>query len=128
LRLRWTDHALADLEELSERAPGQAGTVYDAVNWLARQRFPNLGRDVPELDCRYWPVPPQGGLLRGRRRGATGAPDLGRTPTNYAAAREYSLIKPPSLARRTIGNPAFRLTRFEAIDVKTDVKLGVRLT
>jgi plasmid stabilization system protein ParE len=60
LRLRWTDHALADLEELVERAPGQAGTVYEAVNWLARQRFPNLGRHVPEMDCRYWPVPPQG--------------------------------------------------------------------
>lgn len=60
MRLRWTDRALEDLEELVERASGQAATVYDAVTWLARQRFPNLGRSVAELDCRYWPVPPQG--------------------------------------------------------------------
>ena len=60
MRLRWTEQALTDLEELAERAPQQAAKVYDAAAWLARQRFPNLGRHVPGLDCRYWPVPPQG--------------------------------------------------------------------
>ena len=60
MRLDWTERSLADLEELAERAPQQAARVYDAARWLARQRFPDLGRDVPELECRYWPVPPQG--------------------------------------------------------------------
>jgi hypothetical protein len=60
LRLSWSDEALDDLGELAERAPVQARKVLDAATWLARQRFPNLGRYVPELDCRYWPIPPQG--------------------------------------------------------------------
>lgn len=60
MRLNWTDDALTDLEELAERAPVQARKVLDAATWLARQRFPNLGRYVPEMECRYWAVPPQG--------------------------------------------------------------------
>ena len=60
MKLVWTEQALDDLDELAERAPSQAARVLDAATWLARQRFPDLGRHVPELDCRYWPVPPQG--------------------------------------------------------------------
>jgi hypothetical protein len=44
LRVNWTEEAFGELEKLAERAPAQALAVYDAVNWLARQRFPNLGR------------------------------------------------------------------------------------
>ena len=94
MRLRWTDHALADLEELSERAPGQAGTVYDAVNWLARQRFPNLGRDVPELD-----------RADGRGKGPGGRlpadparlPGLG-PPDRRTWGAEWALLSPPDAA------------------------------
>lgn len=60
MRLVWSERSLADLAELAERAPTQASRVYDAARWLARQRFPNLGREVPEMGCRYWAVPPQG--------------------------------------------------------------------
>ncbi len=60
MRVYWTERSLADLEELAERAPAQAARVYDAVQWLARQRFADLGRQVPELNCRYWPAPPHG--------------------------------------------------------------------
>jgi hypothetical protein len=56
LRLNWSDEALDDLGMLAERAPVQTRKVLDA----ARQRFPDLGRYVPEVDCRYWAVPPQG--------------------------------------------------------------------
>jgi hypothetical protein len=60
LRLNWSDEALDDLGMLAERAPVQTRKVLDAAVWLARQRFPDLGRYVPEMDCRYWAVPPQG--------------------------------------------------------------------
>jgi ParE toxin of type II toxin-antitoxin system, parDE len=60
LRVDWSDEALADLEELTEWAPVQAVNVFNAVLWLGRQRFPNLGRYLPEFECRYWAVPPQG--------------------------------------------------------------------
>lgn len=62
MRVDWSDEALVDLGELAERAPAQAQKVFEAVLWLGRQRFPNLGRYVPEFNCRYWAVPPQGVL------------------------------------------------------------------
>ncbi|HEV2953266.1 MAG TPA: hypothetical protein VG015_04175 [Candidatus Dormibacteraeota bacterium] len=60
MRLNWTKTGLDDLEELVERAPVQGLKVYEMAVWLARQRFPNLGRYVPEMGCRYWTVGDQG--------------------------------------------------------------------
>jgi hypothetical protein len=63
VRLVWNRKALAQLERLSKRAPGQALAVYDAMRWMADLGV-SLGRPVPRHNERYWPVPPQGVLYR----------------------------------------------------------------
>jgi hypothetical protein len=61
VRLYWTPEALADLEELAERARTQAERVVDAMEWMAAVGF-SLGRPMTRagLAERYWSVPPQG--------------------------------------------------------------------
>ena len=52
MRVLWEDQALADLEAVADRAPRSAAHLYEAVRWLAGQRFPGafrrLARDRPE--------------------------------------------------------------------------------
>jgi hypothetical protein len=57
-RLIWSDRALTYLEQLAERAPGQAAAVVTTMEWLAASGFA-LGPEV-RPGIRYWPVPPQG--------------------------------------------------------------------
>jgi len=66
----WTQLATKQLRRLTERAPGQAIAVYDAVQWLAgRSAMAALGRADPDgRRRRYWPVPPQGVFYAVRNR------------------------------------------------------------
>jgi plasmid stabilization system protein ParE len=48
LRLVWTDEALADLENIAERAPRAAEHVLDAVEWLVEIPFPGMFRRLTE--------------------------------------------------------------------------------
>lgn len=65
-RLNWSDGALTYLEQLVERAPGQAAAVVNAMDWLAASGFA-LGPEV-RPGTRYWPVPPQGVYYTARGR------------------------------------------------------------
>ena len=64
MRLVWSRQALAQLERLADRAPGQAVAVYDAMRWMADLGASSLGRPVQGRNERYWPVPPQGVFYR----------------------------------------------------------------
>ncbi|MBJ7607892.1 MAG: hypothetical protein JF887_00465 [Candidatus Dormibacteraeota bacterium] len=64
-RLIWSDAALRYLEQLHERAPGQAEAVVNAMEWMADSGF-SLGAEV-RPGRHYWPVPPQGVYYAERR-------------------------------------------------------------
>jgi hypothetical protein len=63
LRLRWTEEASADLNELAERTPRRAAAVIAAMEWMARVGF-SIGRPAGTGEERYWPVPPLGVFYR----------------------------------------------------------------
>jgi hypothetical protein len=65
-RLSWSDSALRYLEQLHDRAPGQAEAVVNAMEWMAEAGFA-LGPEV-RSGRRYWPVPPQGVYYAERHR------------------------------------------------------------
>lgn len=46
MRLIWSEAALADLEDLTPRAPRAAGRLYETIGWLHRQPFPAMFRGL----------------------------------------------------------------------------------
>jgi hypothetical protein len=44
--VRWSKEAKAQLKAIAQRAPRQAGGLYDAVYALARQPFPGMYREI----------------------------------------------------------------------------------
>ena len=61
MRVEWSDEALADLEEIAERAPRAALLVHERIVWLgelAEHGFANLFRRYAQTDRRVVSVPP----------------------------------------------------------------------
>ena len=48
MRVLWEEQALADLEEIADRAPRAAAHVYERVRWLADAAFPHAFRRLAD--------------------------------------------------------------------------------
>ena len=69
MRVEWSDEALADLEEIAERAPRAALLVHERIVWLgelADLGFANLFRSYAETDRRVLTVRPDVVIYRVR--------------------------------------------------------------